>query len=104
MDPTTYQQMMAQALMGSQGAPGVSQSSFMQNPTSGYGASFLTGNPTVAGGMLGSSPYQSINPMSPQGSATMNGYPATGYDPTQLMQPYQNYPGTTPDHADSGGR
>lgn len=89
MDPSSYQQMMVQALMG--GQPGQPPSG--QNPSTPYGQAFITGNPTVpGGGMLGNSSYQTINPMSPQGGSAMPGQP----DPNQLQQSYQNYSGMTP--------
>lgn len=93
MDPQSYQQMMVQALMGGLASPGVMQNN--QSPVTGYGQSFLTGNPTTTGGMLGSSSYQTVNPMSQQ-SMAMPGQP----NPNQLQQQYQQYPGMSQDHAD----
>lgn len=63
MDPTTYQNLMIQQLMG-QGAaaPGTAG----QNATSPYGQAFITGNqmmPTAA--MLGQSPYGMLTQNSP---------------------------------------
>lgn len=55
MDPT-YQQMMIQALMGQGASP---QGTTGQNPTTNYGANFITGNGTaIQQGMLGNSPPQ----------------------------------------------
>ena len=101
---------MIQALMGGVAQPGVMQSG--QNPMTQYGQSFLTGNPTVPGGMLGANPYQSVNPNMPAMMPNQLG----GGDPAsqpgqmgqtgmqtgqmqmpgnqQLMQPMQAFPGT----------
>jgi hypothetical protein len=88
---------MIQALMGGVAQPGVMQSG--QNPMTQYGQSFLTGNPTVPGGMLGANPYQSVNPNMPAqqpaqmgGGGQMNPMQMPGNQ--QLMQPMQAFPGT----------
>ena len=95
MDPQTLQ-MMAQALMSGGGQP---KPQPMQSGTGGmYGMPSAQG-----GGMLGSSPYQSINPnaMQPGG---MGGYPSGGANPNQLQQPYQSYAGMQqrPDNMSGG--
>lgn len=99
MDPT-YQAAMIQNLMGGVAQPGVMASG--QNPTTAYGQSFITGNPTVPGGMLGASPYQTVNPMAPQMGGSMSGTGGMA-DPTQLMQPYQQYAGMQQQPGGLGG-
>jgi hypothetical protein len=94
MDPQSYQQMMIQALMGGMAQPGMQASG--QNPSTPYGQSFMTGNPTVPGGMLGTgamNPNQGMNPMQGQMGGQQGGQMAPGVDPNQLQQAFQTYPG-----------
>lgn len=86
MDPSTYQQMMVQALMGGAAQSGVTPNA--QNPVTPYGQAAITGRPTVPGGMLGANPYQSINPNAPAGMPPMG-----AQNPNQLQQPFAQYPG-----------
>lgn len=131
MDPSTYSQLMVQALMGGLSQPGLSSSATSQNPTTASGQSFITGNPTAPGGMLPNSPG-AINPNTQQGAAAMNQPAAAGswgafeqnmapytqnaYPPgqnpfqiagnQQLQQPFSTYPGMMmppPQYGDGGG-
>ncbi len=90
MDPSNYQNLMGQMLMGKLGTPGLFPSG--QNPVTQAGMMGMTGNPTVPGGMLGTSPYQSIDPNAPASMVGQMGQMG-GQDPNQLMQPFAQYPG-----------
>ncbi len=130
MEQNDWQQMMAAALMGSQpggpyGQSGQSSStmpggSTMSTPASGmpgsslasantwaapvspYGQSYMANN--MGGGMLGTSPYQSINPNAPAGSDPSGAAnPMQGANPFQLQQAMAGYPGISARFWDGGG-
>ncbi len=91
------------------GMPGPAGSTGMpataQNPVTPWGQSAITGNPTVpgngpGGGMLGTSPYTSINPNAAAGSQPPGSNPSqapsafdpSGFDPYSLQQAMAQYP------------
>ena len=77
VNPTTYQQMMVQQLMGAgNAAPGTTG----QNASTPYGAAFTTGNMMMPSWM---------NPASGQSGMPQQGQPAA----TQLQQPMATYSG-----------
>jgi hypothetical protein len=80
--------------MGKLGTPGLSFPSG-QNPVTQAGMMAMTGSPTVQGGMLGISPYQSIDPNAPASMVGQMGQMGQmgGQDQNQLMQPFAQYPG-----------
>ncbi len=114
MDPTNafQQQMMAQALMGTQAMPGTMPSGAM--PMTAAGQRGMSGQPTTPGGMLGTSPWTPFDPNAPQGpipptmDPMMGGAPQMGQpnpqqpNPFQLQQPMQSYP-LPEGHGSEGG-
>ncbi len=100
-DSSNYNEMLWQALMaggqkpqpsvGGMAGAGQTMPATAQNPTTQWGQSFMTGNPTVPGngpdaGMLGTSPYQTVNPNAPAGTQAPGTNPLQGYDPFTLLQ------------------
>lgn len=83
---SSYQQTMVQALLGQgQAAPGTTG----QNPTTGYGQGFLTGNMMQPNGQT---PYGAQNPTANSPTLGLNSANSLTNGPsTQLLQPYSTY-------------
>ena len=93
MNPQQYQQMMIQQLMGAAQLPSGMGGA---NPTTPYGANFITGNMSTPTGTIpgmGASLGAGPNAQGTPNSASMGQQPAPSQagNPNVLMQPYAAY-------------